>query len=250
MKPLNAWFRTALGEDLAQTECRLLSRRLAALHARRILQLGAYGAGQSPAVFGEARQWLLDDWHGGPVDVSGEAEQLPLQAETMDVVVVVHQLEFSPWPHQILREAVRVLAPEGHLLVVSFNPFSLWGLRRLLYGRGGQPPWSGRFLPPPRVADWMMLLGLTVERHEGIVLRPPLDSRWLLRRGNGPRRRDARLGPWLRWVGGVNLAIGKKRVAAVRPPRAVARPRLEVIPGGLAQTRVAHDSRSTLHDAG
>ena len=35
----------------------------------------------------------------------------------------------------MLREVDRVLAPEGHAVVLGFNPLSLWGLRRLFAHR-------------------------------------------------------------------------------------------------------------------
>jgi ubiquinone/menaquinone biosynthesis C-methylase UbiE len=37
-------------------------------------------------------------------------------------VLLPHTLEFTDYPHQILREVARVLRPEGQVIIASFNP--------------------------------------------------------------------------------------------------------------------------------
>ena len=39
---------------------------------------------------------------------------LPIESNSIDLVLLPHILEFSANPHQILREVHRVLVPEGH----------------------------------------------------------------------------------------------------------------------------------------
>ena len=92
------------------------------------------------------------------------ATQLPLASHSMDLVVLPHVLEFSEHPHQILREAERVLRPEGQIVISGFNPLSLWGMKRLLgvtFGRSDSAefPWRGRFIGLLRLKDWLALHG-------------------------------------------------------------------------------------------
>ena len=93
-------------------------------------------------------------------------------------------------PHDTLREVERVLVPEGRVLIVGFNPASLWGLRqqvghlRRSAGLGGTPylPRAGEFIGHRRVRDWLRLLGFEAERGRFGCWRPPLRSeRWLQR---------------------------------------------------------------------
>ena len=68
----------------------------------------------------------------GKVDVVCALRELPFAANSIDLVVLPHVLEFHDNPHQILREVERILIPDGQLVVTGFNPLSLWGLRRRL----------------------------------------------------------------------------------------------------------------------
>lgn len=243
---LHHWFRTPLGRAVMENECRLLSRRLAGLHCRSVVQVGAYGGGERPALFGDVRQWLVDEWRGGPVDVAARPEELPLGSASVDAMILVHQLEFSDYPHQVLREAERVLAPQGRLLVLGFNPVSLWGVRRALAGfRGDGAPWRGRYFGRLRINDWLRLLGLAVERREGLLYRPPIGHartlEWL-----APMERLGRR--YARVAGGITLTIAHKQVAGMTPIESPARPRLQVIHGGLAgASRVRPGNGSVRH---
>jgi len=54
-----------------------------------------------------------------------EPVQLPLASQSIDLLALPHVLEFSAQPHAILREAERVLRPEGSIAISGFNPLSL-----------------------------------------------------------------------------------------------------------------------------
>lgn len=58
--------------------------------------------------------------------IQGAPDRLPVASDSVDVVLLLHTLDFYPDPHQTLREVERVLIPEGRLIVVGFNPWSLW----------------------------------------------------------------------------------------------------------------------------
>ena len=53
--------------------------------------------------------------------------RLPFDASSLDLVVLPHALELARDPHLALREVERVLVPEGRVVIVGFNPASLWG---------------------------------------------------------------------------------------------------------------------------
>mgnify|MGYP003343999542 FL=1 len=92
----------------------------------------------------------------GDVDLRADFVDLPLASHSVDLLVLPHVLEFSANPHQVLREVQRVLMPEGHAIILCFNPRSLWGLRRLFNRARGAYPWNGRFIHLPRIKDWQI----------------------------------------------------------------------------------------------
>jgi SAM-dependent methyltransferase len=116
------------------------------------------------------------------VAVQSDPHHLPFATNSLDLVVLPHVLEFDANPHQILREVDRVLVPEGSAVVVGFNPFSLWGLRRMLAGRSGEAPWQGRYISVPRLRDWFALLGHETRAGAFGCYAPPVrQEKWLAR---------------------------------------------------------------------
>lgn len=55
-----------------------------------------------------------------------EDARLPFMDAVFDRALVVHGLEEARTPHAMLRELWRVMAPEGRLVVIAANRWSLW----------------------------------------------------------------------------------------------------------------------------
>lgn len=120
----------------------------------------------------------------GAQPIAAQLEVLPFAAEAFDLVVLPHALEASDAPQQVLREAVRVLAPEGRLVVSGFNPLGSWWLRQHCISLGAKPYLPSASVPISvfRLKDWLSLLGLSVESGCFGVYTPPLHSPARLRR--------------------------------------------------------------------
>ena len=83
-------------------------------------------------------------------------------------------------PHAVLREIDRVMMPEGRLIILGFNPWSLWGLRSAIGPSRQEPPWNGKFVSLLRVKDWLALLGFEVSAGRLVCYVPPVKSeKWL-----------------------------------------------------------------------
>ena len=80
---------------------------------------------------------------------------LPVASQSLDLLALPHVLDFARYPQEVLREAERVLIPEGRLLITGFNPWSLWAWRRI----GRCDPWQSNWLTLPRLKDWLSLMG-------------------------------------------------------------------------------------------
>lgn len=99
---------------------------------------------------------------GRLLDLKGDPLALPVRTASVDACLLAHCLDFSPDPHQVLREAERVLTDDGWLIVSGYNPTSLVGLGHYVPFMRQHLPWSARMFTPARVTDWLQLLGCEV----------------------------------------------------------------------------------------
>lgn len=106
--------------------------------------------------------FFLDYQKKQQVNIIGELDDLPLLKHSVDVCLLSHVLEFSLDPHHVIREANRVLIPNGHFIITGFNPFSLVGLNKVIPYRRNKSPWNAHFFSPMRVKDWLHLMGFEV----------------------------------------------------------------------------------------
>ena len=155
---LNDWFATPQGQSLLVREQAFFDQSVADIFGFNALQLGL-----PEHEFLRNSRMPLHVMAGKEdgVQVRLEAEELPFECGSLDLVLLPHVLEFNAYPHQVLREVERVLMPEGHVLISGFNPRSLWGIRRAVGSRVGYP-WCGNFIALTRLKDWLALLGFEV----------------------------------------------------------------------------------------
>ncbi|GAW97288.1 MULTISPECIES: class I SAM-dependent methyltransferase [Colwellia] len=147
-------------------------------------------------------------------DVLGDIDDLPLQEHSVDVCLLSHALEFSLDPHHVIREANRVLIPNGYLVLTGFNPLSLVGLNRLLPYRRSKTPWNEHFFSPMRVKDWLHLMGFEIladQRclHSGLTGKLSTDTL------NSSWHNFAK--SYLPALGSVYVIVAKKRVLPLTP---------------------------------
>src|SRR5580765_3727795 len=126
---LQDWFETPAGRYLRCWEQAQFDEAVADVFGYHALQLGlpeieALRANRMP------HRWLASpSGAGAPATLVADFAALPFPANSLDPLALPHALELSPDPHATLREAERVLVPEGRVIVCGLNPASLWGLR-------------------------------------------------------------------------------------------------------------------------
>lgn len=227
---LPAWLRTSLGQSLIRAERECLGRLLTGYFGPVAVQVGEMEFDSflalSDAVFCYTASMESVGGAGATSDLFCIPEQLPFEAKSVGLVVLPHVLEFSDYPHQILREAERVLMPEGHLVVLGFNPFSMWGVVGLLRRR--RMPWNGQFSSLARVKDWLQLLNFELTAGKMIYHRPPIRSDRIRRRLLFLENAGDR---WWPLGAAVYALVARKREIGVTPLHPRWRKRSRLAPG-------------------
>ncbi|HEX5538531.1 MAG TPA: methyltransferase domain-containing protein [Methylophilaceae bacterium] len=202
------WLQTALGNYLQAQEQALFDHAASDVFGFNAVQVGML---QMDFLRNSRMPFCVKtDTDGGAVHC--DPSQLPFMTASIDLLQLPHVLEFSENPHQTLREAERVLVPEGHIMISGFNPISTWGLKRLAAGREGYP-WDGNFLPLLRIKDWLALLGFELMATRMACYAPPCRNPAWLGRFRGLDKAGDR---WWPMMGGIYFIVAKKRVLGMR----------------------------------
>lgn len=214
---LRAWFSDRLGTTLLDQEQVALDAVLQNLFGYYLLQLGWVAPRDILAESRIRMRMIMDVDYPQCMDYPHAVampEMAPVASDSLDVVVLQHTLEFAKDSHEVLREVDRILIPEGHVVIVAFNPWSWWGVWRLVRRRSRRFPWCGRFLSLTRLKDWMGLLGFDTVQVVPLFFRPPLRREGLMRRLRFLEKAGMRGWPLL---AGVNIIVAQKRLATLTP---------------------------------
>ena len=228
------WLQTPAGRYVLQWEQTHLDTAVVDLFGFHALQLGqpeldALRANRMP------HRWVATDAQAAPashpehalpraaVALHCDFDALPFDSNSLDLVVLPHALELARDPHLALREVERVLVPEGRVVVVGFNPASLWGVRQrlghwrqMLASRSRAPlflPSAGEFMSYRRLRDWLRLLSFEVEAGRFGCYRPPAGADKWLARFEWMERAGER---WWPVFGAVYFVVAVKRVRGMR----------------------------------
>ena len=237
------WLKAPAGRYLLAWEQRQLDRVVADIFGYHAVQVG-WPMVQALRSSRISHRWLLNDGEldagllfnpdlvqdddlglsGGdgalPVSVLSDYDALPFPSNSLDLVVLPHTLEMTSDAHHTLREVERVLMPEGRVVIVGFNPTSLWGLCQRLDTIGQRvgmtsPVMSetGEFIGWRRLRDWLRLLGFEIEAGHFGCYRPPFASQGWLDRSAWWDHAGER---WWPVFGSVYMLVAVKRVRAMR----------------------------------
>ena len=202
------WFLTAKGQLLDSMERELLASQL----ARHFGSFIVYYNPPSSLVQAPSLRYQVSMGDSAlAVDMHCAEDKWPITADSIDVVVLQHSLDFSVSPHAVLREAAQCVRPGGHLIIVGAHAWSLFGVYRYFT----RSVWKhAHCLPPARISDWLAVLGFTLEKrsfaaYQPLFTTPALQSKlnWL------ERYAMAKKLP----LGGCYMLVARKMVHGVHP---------------------------------
>ena len=232
---MSEWFRSDLGQVVLQNERALLDRLLPSMFGYYLVQTGVgepqWLAGSSTI---HRKLYLCEERCQSDryCCVQSRPDDMAIATECVDVAILHHTLDFEESPHRALREVARTVIPGGKILVVGFNPWSLWGLWRLFRKQSATMPWSGNFISPFRISDWLNVLDFQVEGCESLIHGLP----------TGTTRLNRFFG-WLSYLGqhiwrqrgAVYVLVATKQVATLTPIK----PRFRTVRDSLVNIPIA-----------
>ena len=218
-----SWFNSTAGEYLLQSEQTVYDQAVFDLFGFNALQMGGLQMdllrnSRIPNCYKAADFFDANSEDGTLINyLRCYDDFLPFGEMSLDLLLLPHRLEFSERPHQTLREAARVIMPEGHLLISGFNPLSAWGatskLKKTLSNQG-RYPWNGNFIGLTRMKDWLALLGFEVLSIEMCCHVPPFEQiTWQKRFAF----MDKASQHFCTALGGIYFIVAKKRVVGMMP---------------------------------
>jgi len=219
------WFETPLGNCVLRDETALARLALDDVFGFELMQVGAWGAGQTMLAGARTQHTTLVAQEPAPgVTLCAPLASLPFASDSIDAIVLPHTLELVEDPYAVLREAERVLCAEGCLIICGFNPWSGWGARRFFahyLRRPAFPPGTRRLLSELRLRDWVALLGFDVARVYGYLGMLPIAST----AGRGE------VAPHAAWRAGAYMLKARKRMQTMTLVRPKRRARQRVLVG-------------------
>lgn len=163
---LFAYYQTPRGKLLKALEVTYLQRSMTVGCQQTVLQIGGLGFEnefidcslyQHFSVI-DAKKMACQEAHL----IQAKSYALPIQSNCVDLVIVPHLLEFDAARFQTFRELERVLKPEGVLIVLNFNPWSLSVRYQFLLDKKFADSWHGHFISRSRLFDWLKVLNFEV----------------------------------------------------------------------------------------
>lgn len=233
---IDEWYQGDTGQYLFEQVRERISPLLATTFGYYSLQIGCTGL--STRLLESCRvkhQFTLEQLLQG-ADIKACPALLPIASDSVDLVVLMHHLSNTAEPHAILREAFRVLIPEGKLIIIDFNPVSLWGVRHFFQGWLEKAPWNGHYYTASRLHDWMNLLGFDQHRHYRQGYLPPIQKISLTRRLGWLEKG---MKNWLPMFSAINILVYSKNISPMTPVRHrwVTR---KLLPSKVARPSVGH----------
>ncbi len=161
---MERWYQSELGQYVLSVEQQFIAAELDNCFGYNLLQLSVDRDVQLYQGSRIQRHYQVHPLGDQRQHCQCEFDALSFEGDTFDVVIVHHAHEFVSNPHQLLREIRRVMVARGRLIIVGFNPWSLWGVYTALARYWPDSLWHNHLLSSRRLVDWLGLLEFSIDQ--------------------------------------------------------------------------------------
>ncbi len=181
----NQWLNKSLGRLILKTEMAFLPSFLSGIYGKHAVLVGVPHQTDLIKTLELPCLSLLSPLALHPQGeikvIESSFYELPLASGSVDLVILPHTLELVDNPRQLLAEACRIIKPEGHLILCGFNPYSLWGLNKLLRRRNSALP-PGHSLQAGTLKKWLHLSDFELVKQSNALYSPPIENTSFLKK--------------------------------------------------------------------
>ncbi|MCF6203488.1 MAG: class I SAM-dependent methyltransferase [Methylococcaceae bacterium] len=166
-KFLFSFFETPQGKLLLQQEKKYLIHSISVGCKQTILQLGGLGWEKDFIDCTLYKNYSILDAKGKGCEeaqkIRANSFRLPIQSESVDLVLVPHLIEFDVNRFQTMREIERILKPGGDVIIISLNPWNIWVRLQSIWNKKMSDSWRSYLVSRSRIADWLKLLNFEIK---------------------------------------------------------------------------------------
>jgi SAM-dependent methyltransferase len=180
----NHWLTQFLGKCVLEAEQKTLTRIYAEYYGKYAVLIGVphqYSLLTSNVMSNHVMISPLINKHAHIESIESDFYELPIVPGSIDLVVLPHTLEFVDNPHRLLLEACKIVKPEGDIIILGFNPFSFWGLKKYLT-KNKNNPWNGNSIRMNQVIQWLKLADFQIIQEQFSFFRPPISQEKFFRK--------------------------------------------------------------------
>lgn len=173
------WLTQYPGASILELEKNFLAEPLKNYNDYKILLMGS--PNQYPLLNADNRQnaYILTPLIHKNLNIKNYIEcgfyELGILSGSVDLVILPHTLELVQSPQKLLNEACRTVKPSGSIIIMGFNPTSLWGVRKT-WQENHKLPKASRFLSPNTINKWLGLADFEFIKKDMLLFRPPIEN--------------------------------------------------------------------------
>ncbi|PPC89761.1 MAG: methyltransferase type 11 [Methylobacter sp.] len=160
------WYESPRGKLLKALEIDYIKRSITVSCKQTILQIGGLGWENEFVDCSFYKYYTILDakclGFSEALKIQAKSHSLPIQTASVDMIILPHMLEFDAHRFQTVREVERVLKPEGIVVILNFNPWSLSVRYQYLWNKTLADSWNGHFISKSRIIDWLKVLNFEV----------------------------------------------------------------------------------------
>lgn len=179
-KFLFSFYETPQGKLLQIVEKNYLKRSITVSCKQTILQIGGLGWENEFIECSLYQNYRILDLKGQgfaeATKICGKVNLLPIQSETVDLVLLPHLLEFDAKRFQTMREIERILKAGGEVIILNFNLLNIWVRMQFLWNIKMSDSWQGYFISRSRISDWLKLLDFELKSTSEFTIDSTLTS--------------------------------------------------------------------------